>query len=99
MERLDIIKVKLNSLLSEYSERIHCTETWKQFKNFKEKYGNKSLVIIDSIYGSHEASCIWSNNSARCGPDTCICFHIDKEIVNIEKLIKRYEEYFKQTKQ
>ena len=94
MERVDVVREKLNSLLSgKYGDCIKCTRTLKHFANFKDKYNAAgSLKLIVSKNGLHEASCVWADDGARCGPDTCHCVAIDRGIVFVEKLIDHYND-------
>ena len=96
MERLEVVREKLNTLLSgENSHRIKCTRTLKHFANFKEKYNAAgSLKLINSKNVLHEACCVLADDGLRFGPDTCHCAAADRGIVFVEKLIDYYNDYF-----
>lgn len=94
MDRVDIVKDKLNLLLRENGNRVTCPRNLKRFEDFKNKYCDKPLELVNSKHGLHEKSCAWANDNARCGPDTCHCYGIGREIRFCEKLIDQYYIFF-----
>jgi len=70
-------------LLEEHKEKII------KYQIFLRPYNN--MKKINSIFGSHYESCIWSYDYAICGPDTCVCHFIDIYISEIKKLVSLYE--------
>ena len=58
-------------------------------QTFFDKY--KGFQEVSSKYGEHYTCCIWSNNEASEGPDTCTCYLVLRYTIEFKKLVKLYE--------
>lgn len=79
MSEIDIfLKDFDNLLLDEHRLQI------MKYRDFLNEY--RSFPIKSSIYGEHYSCCVWSDSEAKCGPDTCACFHVHKYLKDFKRL-------------
>lgn len=61
-----------------------------------------SLKYKESKFGNHYDCCVWSNDNAQCGPDTCNCRFYDIDKIKGEaaaaKIIKNYKNIYNTVK-
>jgi hypothetical protein len=54
----------------------------KSYSTLQYRYG---------YHGFHYDNCPWFNDEAKCGPDTCGCYRVTRQLFEAEKIIKQYE--------
>lgn len=55
---------------------------WNELESYAEQIGTENKS------NGHYIICPWSNPSATCGPDTCICYYIASREYEIDELLK-----------
>lgn len=68
-------------------EHFKQLETWYKIVRKGEIYDE----IITNKYGSHFATCPWSNEEQTVGPDTCACFYYMNAREKLTKMMKLYQ--------
>jgi len=93
--------VKINNFLNVYDGILfnahYVRLQFMQSKLFKCERGN----IKTSIHGNHTDTCVWSNDAAIEGVDTCVCHRISdykKEALNIMNKYYNLENIMKMIK-
>lgn len=50
-----------------------------------------SMIFRKSKHGLHQMQCVWANDNADCGPDTCGCFFLERRIIEADRIIQKYK--------
>lgn len=74
-----------------YKRFIH-PEHEKLLKTFgKFQYQFLGAKMVHSMRGDHWSNCVWSEDSANEGPDTCICYTYATRKSEVLKMVELYE--------
>ena len=89
MDRFNAMSI--DNFLKEYDHVLFDDHRIKlmDMKRFLSKY--EGFQQITSKYGEHFTCCLWSNDEANVGPDTCNCYLVIRCKVEFQKLVKLYE--------
>lgn len=60
-----------------------------EYYEFLLKYWDVSKKT--SIFGTHFATCPWSNDSTTSGPDSCPCYYFDSYSEKLNEIVDWYE--------
>lgn len=71
------------TLLDEHREKIIY-----QYKFLKPYIDMKKVT---SVHGNHYISCLWANDNATSGPDTCECSVVNRYQISLDKLVSWYK--------
>jgi len=81
--QITVFLKQLNSIIAdEHLDRLI------QIKRILSDLESQNLVI--SRFGNHYASCAWSKDDAKCGPESCRCLFISDYKIEALKLMARY---------
>lgn len=83
---------ELDAFLEEYSDSLWPEHKKKLMKAKEFIYAFKKAKRIESRFGNHYDICIWADNEAVEGPDTCICYHIEDYKQDCTVIIKWYQQ-------
>lgn len=90
------------------AEHIEVLESFlKEYKPFLDSHNLKKLEnlvarlyilnengTITSRFGEHYKNCIWADNKATSGPDTCVCISVTYKYRDALKAIQHFKNIY-----
>lgn len=90
----NFLKKFSNIISDEDKHKLVNIQSHLQFMNNSKPLKNK--------YGEHFKDCCWSDESTKCGPDTCFCSNLKRKTIMVEQeakdLMKSYFTIYNLTK-